>query len=130
MKKPIDKTGTSGSLNEDVYIASIAITTPPYTVDQPRAEAFLIKHYAKKLSPERLAIMHRMFSHPGIARRHLAVDDLEQLVNEHPDDRIARFTNRAVDLSSEAINDALAQVDLPVDAISGLVVRKKKTAGN
>lgn len=122
MRTASDTIGTSRAVNEDVYIASIAVTTPPYSINQAQAEAFLIKHYSNKLSPKKLAIMHRIFSHPSVLRRYLAVEDIKYLVNEHPDDRITRFTNRAVELSSEAIMNALAQVDLTVDAVSGLVV--------
>ena len=109
-------------MNEHVHIASIATTTPPYIVNQAQAEAFLVKHYSDKLSPKSLAIMHKIFTHPSVQRRHLAVDDLACLVNEHPDSRINRFTRWAVDLSSQAIVKALSQVGLTVNDVSGLVV--------
>ncbi|MCF6157152.1 MAG: type III polyketide synthase [wastewater metagenome] len=106
----------------DVYVASTAVTTPPYSITQAQAKEFLIRHYSDKLNPKSLAIMHKVFSHQSIVRRYLAVDNLDCLVDEHPDHRIARFTNWALDLSSEAVLKALAQVGLTVDAISGLVV--------
>ena len=109
-------------MNENVHIASIATATPPCTINQAHAEAFLVKHYSDKLSPKSLAIMHKIFTHPSVQNRHLAVDNLECLVNEHPDSRIARFTHWAVDLSSQAIIKALNQVGLTVDDVSGLVV--------
>ena len=109
-------------MNENVYIASIATVTPPYTINQAQAEAFLVKHYSDKLSPKSLAIMHKIFAHPRVHQRHLAVDNLECLVNEHPDSRIARFTHWAVDLSSQAIIKALTRAGLTVDDVSGLVV--------
>src|SRR3990172_11265729 len=109
-------------MNENVHIASIATALPPYTINQAQAEAFLVKHYSDKLSPKSLAIMHKIFAHPSVQHRRLAVDNLECLVNEHPDSRIARFTHWAVDLSSQAIIKALAQVGLTVDDVSGLVV--------
>lgn len=112
----------AGHLHENISIASIAVSTPPYSITQPRAKAFLMKHYANKLSPKNLAIMHKVFSHPGIVRRYLAIEDIECLVNEHPDSRIARFTRWAIDLSSQAVTKALAQAGLTADAVSGLVV--------
>jgi len=109
-------------MNEKIYIASIATATPPYTINQAQAEAFLVKHYSDKLSQKSLAIMHKIFTHPSVQQRRLAVDNLECLVNEHPDSRIARYTHWAVDLSSRAIIKALNQVGLTVDDVSGLVV--------
>ena len=109
-------------MNENVHIASIATATPLYTINQAQAEAFLVKHYSDKLSPKSLAIMHKIFTHPSVQHRHLAIDNLECLVNEHPDSRIARYTQWAVDLSSQAIIKALTRVGLTVDDVSGLVV--------
>ena len=109
-------------MNENVHIASIATATPPYAINQAQAEAFLVKHYSDKLSQKSLAIMHKIFAHPSVQNRHLAVDNLECLVNEHPDSRIARFIHWAVDLSSQAIIKALTQAGLTVDDVSGLVV--------
>ena len=109
-------------MNENVHIASIATATPPYAINQAQAEAFLVKHYSDKLSQKSLAIMHKIFAHPSVQNRHLAVDNLECLVNEHPDSRIAHFIHWAVDLSSQAIIKALTQAGLTVDDVSGLVV--------
>ena len=109
-------------MNEHVHIASIATATPPYAINQAQAEAFLVKHYSDKLSPKSLSIMHKIFAHPSVQYRHLAVDDLECLANEHPDCRIDRFTHWAVELSSQAIIKALTQVGLTVDDVAGLVV--------
>ncbi|HHT9126091.1 MAG TPA: type III polyketide synthase [Candidatus Brocadiia bacterium] len=105
-----------------IRIASVAVATPPYITNQAQAEAFLIKHYTKRLGSRNLETLHKIFAHPSVLRRHIAVEDLECLVNEHPDSRIARFTYWAVDLSSQAIVKALTQVGLTVDAVSGLVV--------
>ena len=112
----------SNSTKGMVRIGSIAVATPPYTINQAQAEAFLTKHYSDKLSTRSLSIMRKIFAHPSVLRRHLAVENLECLVNEPPDDRIARFTNWAIDLSSQAIVKALTQVGITTDAVSGLVV--------
>jgi len=108
--------------NEYVSIASLAVATPPYEVTQSEAKAFLTKHYSKVLEPSSLAKMLRIFAHPSVLRRHIAVKDIESLVNEDPDKRIERFTHWAVKLSSQAIDKALAQAGLTIYDITGLVV--------
>lgn len=117
-----DKTPDSNFFREDVSIASIAVATPPFRISQAQAEAFLIKYYSDKLSRRSLSVMRRIFAHPSVSHRYLAVEDIECLVNENPDDRIARFTNWAVNLSSQAIMKALTQAGLTVGDVSGLVV--------
>ncbi|BBO16123.1 type III polyketide synthase [Candidatus Brocadia pituitae] len=113
---------SSDSKNGNVRIASIAVATPPYTVNQSQAEEFLVRAYSDKLSKKNLAILRKIFAHPSILHRHVALDDLNGLINEHPDKRIARFTRWAVDLSSQAILKALTPVGLTPDKVSGLVV--------
>ncbi len=103
-------------------IAATSVVTPAYSVTQPQAEAFLKKHYSDKLSRKSLKVMHKVFSHPSVLRRHLAVDTIENLVDEHPDVRIARFTKWAVELASQAILKTLAQVKRDVSDVTGLVV--------
>ncbi|MGR3174075.1 MAG: type III polyketide synthase [Candidatus Scalindua sp.] len=108
--------------NESVSIASLAVATPPYVLKQSEAKAFLTNHYSKILGPKNLSKMLKIFAHPSVLKRHIAVKDLECLVNEDPDMRIARFTHWAVELSYQAIDKALAQVGLTTDDITGLVV--------
>ncbi|MBI5307415.1 MAG: type III polyketide synthase [Planctomycetes bacterium] len=116
---------TNSSINatkEKVYIASTSVALPPYSVNQSQAEAFLVKYYSNKLSKRSLAILHKVFAHPGVSRRHLAIENIECLISEDPDSRIARFTQWAVDLSARAIVNALSQAGLTVNEVSGLVV--------
>jgi len=108
--------------NESVSIASIAVATPPYVVKQSEALSFLTNHYSKILGPKSLLKMHKIFKHPSVLKRHLAVNDIECLVNEDPDMRIARFTHWAVELSAKAINKALSKAGVTLDEVSGLVV--------
>ena len=108
--------------NESVSIASLGLATPPYAVKQSEAEAFLRNHYSKVLEPRSLSKMIKIFAHPSVLNRYIAVKDLECLVNEDPDTRIARFTHWAVELSSQAINKALEQAGITTDDITGLVV--------
>jgi len=108
--------------NESVSIASLGVATPPYAVKQSEAEAFLRNHYSKVLKPKSLSKMIKIFAHPSVLNRYIAVKDIECLVNEDPDTRIARFTHWAVELSSQAINNALVQAGITTDDITGLVV--------
>lgn len=108
--------------SQRICLGSVAVATPPYKVNQSQAEEFLIKAYSDKLSKKNLAILRKIFTHPSIVQRHLALDDLNGLINEHPDNRIARFTRWAVDLSSQAILKALTAAGLTPHDVSGLVV--------
>lgn len=122
MKTSEDKGLTSNVSRENIRIASVAVATPPFRINQAEAGQFLAKHYADKLSPRNLAIMRKIFAHPGIIHRHLAVNNLACLVNEHPDSRITRFTQWAISLSSQAITKTLNQAGLDAKDVSGLVV--------
>lgn len=115
-------TDRSETDKKKVHIASVAVSVPPYTVDQTEAEGFFVKHYADKLTRRSRKIMHKAFAHPSVARRHFAFKDPKCLINEDPDRRIARFTYWAVELSKRAIVNALSQVGLTVDTVSALVV--------
>ena len=108
--------------NESVSIASLGLATPPYSVKQSEAEAFLRNHYSKVLEPRSLSKMVKIFAHPCVLNRYIAVNDLECLVNEDPDTRIDRFTHWAVELSSQAINNALEQAGITTEDVTGLVV--------
>lgn len=117
-----DKRLSFNSTGGKACIASVAVATPPYKVSQAQSEEFLVRYYSDKLSKKNLAILRKIFAHPAILHRHLALDDLNCLINEHPDNRIARFTHWAVDLSSQAILKALQQIGLTINDVSGLVV--------
>lgn len=89
---------SSNSALAEGRIASVATAIPPYTIDQMQSEAFLTKYYSKELSPRSQAIMHKVFAHPSVLRRHFAIEDTKCLINEDPDSRVARFTHWAVEL--------------------------------
>ena len=117
-----DKNITADYPHNNTRIAATSVVTPTYSVTQPQAEAFLKKYYSDKLSRKSLKVMHKVFSHPSVLHRHLAVDAIENLVDEHPDIRIARFTKWAVELASQAIVKALAQAKRDASDVTGLVV--------
>jgi predicted naringenin-chalcone synthase len=111
------------TVNRDkTYIASFAVVPGPYVADQVFAEDFMKKHYGRRLNSRSLGLISTCFSHPSINKRHFAIDDPLELVDEDPDRRIERFTRRSIELSAEAITKALGQAGVGVKDVSGIVV--------
>jgi predicted naringenin-chalcone synthase len=106
----------------NVHIASVATATPPLTLGQDVLEKLARKHYQGRLSHRSLSLLDMLFSHPGIRTRHFAIDDVEKLVDEDPDARVARFTHWSQELSAQAVTRALAKAGLGTGDVSGLVV--------
>ncbi len=104
------------------HIASLAVATPPCTLDQAELGRLARKHYQGRLNPLSMSVIRTLFSHQSIKRRNFAIDDVENLVNEAPDARIARFTHWSLELSSLAIEKALAKSGLGKGEVAGLVV--------
>jgi predicted naringenin-chalcone synthase len=104
------------------YIASFAVVPGPYVADQAFAEEFMKKHYGSRLNSRSLGLISTCFSHPSINKRHFAIDDPLELVDEDPDRRIERFTRRSIELSAEAIRSALGRAGVGVKDVSGIVV--------
>jgi predicted naringenin-chalcone synthase len=104
------------------HIASIAAVTPSFSIRQAQAKEYLLNRYADRLSPRSLALTHKLFSHPGITKRHFAIADPASFFSEDPDSRIARFTTQAIELSARAVLKALADAGLTAHEVSGLVV--------
>ena len=104
------------------HIASLAVTVPPYSADQAFAEEFVKRHFSDRLDKRSMHFVHTFFSHPSIRKRHYAIDDPIELVDEDPDRRIARFTARSIELAAEAAIRALEQVNLGVKDVSGIVL--------
>ena len=104
------------------YIASFAVVPGPYVADQAFAEEFMKKHYGSRLNSRSLGLIRTCFSHPSINKRHFAIDDPLELVDEDPDRRIERFTKRSIELSAEAIGSALGRAGVGVKDVSGIVV--------
>jgi predicted naringenin-chalcone synthase len=105
-----------------VYIASVGTATPPHMVRQDVLEQLAYKHYEGKLSPRSMSLIHALFSHPSIRKRNFAIDNVENLVDEDLDARVARFTHWSQELSVQAINEALSRAGLAAGDVAGLVV--------
>ena len=107
---------------KNAHIASFAVAPAPFIADQATAEEFMRKTYSNRLTSRSLSLIHTVFSHPSIKKRHFAIDSTDTLVNEEPDARMARFTQWSVELSARAIQKALARAGLSVGDVTGLVV--------
>jgi predicted naringenin-chalcone synthase len=104
------------------HIASIAVATPPLTLEQTELGRLAAKHYQGRLSPRSMSIIRTLFAHPSIKQRSLAIDNVDNLVDEDLDARVARFTHWSQELSAQAIDKALAKAGLSTDDVGGLVV--------
>jgi len=104
------------------FIASSAVEIPPFKITRDEAQAFVKKNYSTILSPASLKVLLKVLGHPSIRERHLAMDNLEVLLDEDPDKRVERFTHWAVRLSAEAVQKALGKAGLNVEDVSALVV--------
>ncbi|MDH4161144.1 MAG: type III polyketide synthase [Nitrospirota bacterium] len=104
------------------YIASVATAVPEYSADQQFAEEFMKKHYGPRLNRRSMGLISTVFSHPSIRKRHFAFDDPARLVQETPDERVARFTERSIELAVSAIRNALDKARVTVHDVRGLVV--------
>ena len=108
--------------SQNAHIASVAVATPPFTMDQHDLEQLAQKHYKGKLSSRSLSLIRALFLHPSIKRRNFAVDNVESLVDEDLDARVKRFTFWSLELSAQAVKQALAQAGLDSGDVDGLVV--------
>ncbi len=104
------------------HIASFAIAVPPYEADQSTAEEFMRQYFGERLNSRSLGLIRAIFSHPSIRKRHFAFEDPACLVSENADERIARFTQKSIDLSAEAISKALSEAGVSPREVTGLVV--------
>lgn len=105
-----------------VHIGSVATATPPQSLSQEHLEQLAHKHYQGKLNQRSMSLIHALFSHPSIKQRSFAIDNVEDLVDEHADARVVRFTHWSQELSARAITTALAQAGVTANDVDGLVV--------
>lgn len=105
-----------------VRLATIATAIPPFRANQQEAQDFFVHHFGHCLSPRSLGILKKFLTHPSIKTRSFAIDGPGCLADESQDDKIARFTQWAVDLSAQASRDALDRTGLSPQEVSALVV--------
>ncbi|MGA2091126.1 MAG: 3-oxoacyl-[acyl-carrier-protein] synthase III C-terminal domain-containing protein [Endomicrobiales bacterium] len=104
------------------YLSSVGCAVPEFSIDQHTAFTMLRSKYACTLKDSTLKLAERIFSHPSIATRHLAIDNIETFFDEDQDRKIKRFTTSAVRLASSAISEALARDGIGCEDVSALVI--------
>ena len=109
-------------LGGNAYVASLACVVPPYSADQKFSAELIKRLYAKKLTQRSLGLIRATFSHPSIRKRHFALDDPACVADETPDQRIARFTEKSIELSSQAVEKALERAGVRPGEVTSLVV--------
>lgn len=107
---------------DKTYILSFATAVPAYSADQAFAEEFMKKHFGGRLNKRSMGLITTCFSHPSISRRYFAFDDPACLVDEDPDLRVKRFTERSIELTSTAITRALDRAGITARDVTGIVV--------
>jgi len=105
-----------------VHIAALATASPPFSALQSVAGETLLRHAGGKLRPRSVTLSRKLFAHPSIRKRHFAIESPEGFFAEDPDQRIARFTERSIGLSAEAVRKALAAAGLEKERIAALVL--------
>ena len=106
-------------------IASVAVATPPFRMEQADAGKYLRDHYGDQLHPRSVSLIRTLFSHSSIEKRHFAFDKPEDLFQENPDERVARFTQWSIELSEQAIRKALDEAGVGIDDMSALIVNTR-----
>jgi predicted naringenin-chalcone synthase len=122
MSKVASTSRLTGSRHESAFVASVAAVVPSYSADQRFAAELIKKHFGEELSTRSLAQIRATFTHPSIRKRHFAVEDPNCIMNETPDQRVARFTYKSIELAARAVEKALEKVGLTVHDVTGLVV--------
>ena len=107
---------------DSVFVASIATSVPPFSADQKFAAELVKKHCGEQLTVRSLGLIRATFAHPSIQKRHFAVEDPSRIILETADQRVARFTERSIELAAQAVAKALDQAGVSVQEVSGLVV--------
>jgi predicted naringenin-chalcone synthase len=114
--------GNMPAAGGSAYLASIATAVPPFSADQGFAAELIRRHFGPKLSARSLGLIRATFDHPSIKKRHFAIDDPTRIMQETPDQRIERFTEKSIELSAQATSLALERAGLSASQVTGLVV--------
>jgi predicted naringenin-chalcone synthase len=120
----ITNTGESlDAASGSAYVASFACVAPPFSADQAFAAELVRIRHAKDLSTRSMGLIRATFAHPSIQRKHFAGDDdPARIMDESPDQKIARFTEKSIELSTQAVIKALDLAGVGIRDVTGLVV--------
>ncbi|HJV65466.1 MAG TPA: 3-oxoacyl-[acyl-carrier-protein] synthase III C-terminal domain-containing protein [Geomonas sp.] len=112
----------SHNSRRSAYVASVASVVPSCCADQKVAADLVREHFRDSLTARSLGQLRATFLHPSIKKRHFAVREPAEIFCEDADQRIARFTEQAVELAAQAVESALAKVGVGIGEVSALVV--------
>ncbi len=103
-------------------IAAVATAIPEFRPTQDEAAGYILDRFSAQLGRKGRLALKRIFGHPSIRTRHFAIDDPASFFNEGPDARIARFTEKALELSCRALEAVLAKAGINAGELDALIV--------
>ncbi len=103
-------------------IAAIGLAVPEFRVTQKEAAEYLLGRFSGELGRKGRFLLKRILGHPSIETRHFAIKDPASFFREDPDSRIARFTEKALELSCRALEEAMERCGLAARDLKGLVL--------
>lgn len=109
-------------VNKAPKIAAIATAIPEFRPTQKEAAAYLLERFSEQLGRKGRLILKRIFDHPSINTRHFAISDPASFFDESPDTRIARFTEKALELSCRALKNAMDKCGVNAGELKGIIV--------
>jgi predicted naringenin-chalcone synthase len=112
-------------MNTKTVIKATGIATPPFVLSQEACDTIMAEYFREELSVRSLEVLHKVLQHKSVRTRHMAVQDMGELLtvkNEDPDCRIARFTEWSIRLAAEALGQALSRAGLSAGAVTALIV--------
>lgn len=114
----LPETLASPLLRQDVRILGIGTSVPSFSITQQDALEFALSAFDIKNSTKTL--YRRTFGHKSIERRHFALNDLSEVLEQDRDKVNLRFQTRAVELSKRALTLALQKSHLDARKIDFL----------
>ncbi len=106
----------------EMRIGGIGTALPPLSLTQAEVKAFLSSRFGRSLTAKARATLEKVMDHPGVSRRHFALDDTSTLLSEDHDTRMARFEHWSVELSVQAARKAMAAAGISAAELGGVVV--------
>ncbi len=107
-----------------MYLQSLTTAVPPHTFTQRDCWHFVERsRAASTLKPRSLSLLQKvLLSENGIATRHFAISDLENIFDYRPDDLALAFEREAPALAANALRQALDEAELAPKAIDALFI--------
>ena len=103
-------------------IAALAVSVPEFRVSQKEAADYLLEAFHDELGRRGRLLLKRVFDHPSIGTRHFAIEEAGSFFLEDQNARIARFTEKALELSCRALEGAMDRCGISARELKGLVL--------